>query len=237
MAAAARCWRRERFGPLHGKALHALYGYDRRSVMSSMRVLCTIVICGSIALLPTTVCQAATGTVQVKSLNDSGRVEVEAKDASIDDILAQLGTAQDIKIERIGDETAARAWSGRISGSVDAVVARLLESENFVVEHARGTRSGILRIRVFAATETDVLEVTQSPSPQTGGLRGAVQPAPPAAPATARQQQPQTAPPPPSATAQPRATPSPATGRSAQTTRPKTRSNQAGAQRRGGVVQ
>lgn len=190
-------------------------------------------LAGALLLLPMFDGFASAGTVEVKALAAPGGIEIDAKDAPIGDILAKLGAAQGIKIEQIGDDAPVRTWSGRISGRTEDVLSRVLESENFVVEHGHGTRSGIQRVRVFAATSSDEIEVTQTPIQSPQQTRAVPQAVPQPQPAVVRPQ--------PSAATSPASRPPVATtpphAPAPQQRTSQTRSSQAGAQRRGGVVQ
>lgn len=178
------------------------------------------------------------GTVQVRALAAQGRVEVEAADGQVDEILTQIGKVQEIKFERVGDPPPPRTWSGRLSGAVEDVLARLLENENFVVEHAKNAKSGIARVKVFAAIDPNDEEAVATTTQGPQVARPTPQPTtsrPPSLPTHQQRLPPQAAA---STTA---SIPAPAAANSirpaaGQPAIPQTRSTQTGAQRRGGVM-
>lgn len=179
------------------------------------------------------------GTVQVRALAAPGRVEIEAADGQVDEILSQIGKVQEIKFERVGDPPPPRTWSGRLSGRVEDVLARLLETENFVVEHAKDAKSGIARVKMFAIVDPSdgdtIATATQGPEP--------ARPAPQAAAYRPQSAPPQQPPRPPQqgAVATTASIPAPQTATqvrpaAGQPVKPQTRGTQTGAQRRGGVM-
>jgi hypothetical protein len=74
------------------------------------------------------------------------RVAVETSDASVDEVLAVLAAHFDFAVERGAPSDQTVRFSGRLEGSLDRLLERLLRHEGHVIVRSPGARGGISRV-------------------------------------------------------------------------------------------
>lgn len=117
---------------------------------------------------------ASPARADVRISGTEARVTIEAQDAALSDVIAQLTAMYGVTFQ--SSTPLDRAVSGRYSGSLRKVIGRLLENNNYVTRQIDGR----LAIVVYGSSKLPV-NSDQSPVPR------AAQPgAAPAAPAPAR---------------------------------------------------
>ncbi len=116
-----------------------------------MAPLCAVLLFSAIAASSS---PSAAGPFTVTAGDQPRHVMIEASDASVDAILAELAETHGFTIERPISDISSRTWSGHYEGALSDALARLLENENYVLEHSRGAKSGIARVKLFATDRT-----------------------------------------------------------------------------------
>ena len=86
---------------------------------------------------------ALAGTVTVEGT--ANEIAVAVQDASLDDVMGQIGRAQGFEVERASGEPGA-AISGRFTGPVGEVMANILQNESYLIENSAAAKAGIARI-------------------------------------------------------------------------------------------
>ena len=89
---------------------------------------------------------ALAGSVTVNE--EQGKLSIETVDTSIDELLSQIAQSQKFQIVRMGAAPDEKI-SGHFSGSVNEVMARILQNENHVIVHSEKAKAGIARVVLF----------------------------------------------------------------------------------------
>jgi hypothetical protein len=100
------------------------------------------VFCGW-ALLPAS---GWAGEARVVDMNGSERIVIETSDASLDEVLAALATHFEFAVERNFPPGQAIRFSGRLHGSLDQLLDRLLRHEAHIVVRSAEARAGVSRV-------------------------------------------------------------------------------------------
>jgi hypothetical protein len=79
------------------------------------------------------------------------RVVVEASDASAEEVLAVLAARFDFAVERHASAAGAMRFSGRLQGSLEEIVERLLRHEGHMIVRSPDAQAGITRIVLIEA--------------------------------------------------------------------------------------
>ncbi len=90
---------------------------------------------------------------QARLVEEAGpeRVVIETSDASIDDVLAVLAEHFEFVVERNAPSSQTVRFSGRLQGSLDKLVERLLRHEGHMIVRAAEARGGISRVVLLDA--------------------------------------------------------------------------------------
>jgi hypothetical protein len=98
------------------------------------------------------------------------RVVIEASDASVEDILAILAARFEFAVERPAADASGQPvrFSGRLQGSLDEVLERLLRHEGHMIVRSAEARSGISLVRLIEAKGGGM------PSPSVAGPIAAI---------------------------------------------------------------
>ena len=109
---------------------------------SSTAILCltTALLCGH---------GAVAGTVRLETAA-GGRISVIADDASLDEVLATLSKAYAFKVDRVGYRLDSEPLTGQYDGSVRAVLTRLLQDENHIIQNSARAKAGIASISIYS---------------------------------------------------------------------------------------
>jgi hypothetical protein len=91
------------------------------------------------------------GQVSVVEGDGPDQVAIETTDASADEILAALAGHFRFDVERSVASAQAVRYSGRLQGSLDALLERLLRHEGHMIVHSRQAQGGIERVVVLDA--------------------------------------------------------------------------------------
>jgi hypothetical protein len=102
---------------------------------------------GCLALAP------AVWAGQARLVEDAGpeRVVIETTDASIDEVLAVLAERFAFVVERNAPSSETVRFSGRLQGSLDKLVERLLRHEGHMIVRSAEARGGISRVVLLDA--------------------------------------------------------------------------------------
>ena len=92
----------------------------------------------------------AAANVQISNLG-KGQISVDVVDASLDEVLNQIGSLYGFKVERIGNAAPSDTMSGRFDGTLAGVVARVLQSENHSIVTSSTAPSGIVRVSLYSS--------------------------------------------------------------------------------------
>jgi hypothetical protein len=77
---------------------------------------------------------------------DPKRLVIETTDASVDEVLAVLATHFEFAVERGASSDRTVRFSGRLQGSLDQLLERLLRHEGHMIVRSAETRGGISRV-------------------------------------------------------------------------------------------
>ncbi len=90
---------------------------------------------------------------QARLVEESGpeQVVIETTDASADEVLAVLATHFDFAVERDAPSSQTVRFSGRLQGSLDNLVERLLRHEGHIIVRSAEARGGISRVVLLDA--------------------------------------------------------------------------------------
>ncbi len=102
----------------------------------------------------------ALAEVAISKEEAGANVVVEAKNATVDEVLEKLGEQYGFKTERTGGADAQRI-SGRYAGPIDTVLARVLRGEGHLIERSPEAPTGIVRIVVFGSGQGGQTAVAQ----------------------------------------------------------------------------
>jgi hypothetical protein len=91
------------------------------------------------------------GSARLADGAEPERVVVEASDASTEEVLAVLAARFDFAVDRRAAVAGAMRFSGRLQGSLDEVLERLLRHEAHMIVRSPDTRAGISRIVLIEA--------------------------------------------------------------------------------------
>ncbi len=86
------------------------------------------------------------GQARLVEAADPGRVVIETTDASVDEVLAVLATRFDFAVERNAPPEQTVRFSGRLVGSLDRLLERLLRHEGHLIVRSAEAKSGISRV-------------------------------------------------------------------------------------------
>lgn len=84
--------------------------------------------------------------VEEAGADRADRVVVETSDASVDEVLAALAAHFGFAVERNAPSGQTVRYSGRLSGSLDQLLERLLRHEGHVIVRSAEARGGIARV-------------------------------------------------------------------------------------------
>jgi hypothetical protein len=79
------------------------------------------------------------------------RIVVETSDASTDEILAVLARQYEFSVERGAPPSQPVRFSGRLQGTLDEVLERLLRHEGHMIVRSAEARAGISRVIILKA--------------------------------------------------------------------------------------
>ena len=105
---------------------------------------------------------ASSGTVTVSDI--AAGIAVDAQDAAIDEILADVGRSQGFDVERVGGALGAPI-TGHFTGALGEVMAKILRNQSHMIEHSASAKAGIARIVVWGAAEKPKTVTAPSPAP------------------------------------------------------------------------
>jgi hypothetical protein len=93
-------------------------------------------------------CGAPLWAGQARIVEDAGprRVVIETTDASVDEVLAVLAAHFEFAVERGGPSDQTVRFSGRLQGSLDQLLERLLRHEGHIIVRTAETTVGISRV-------------------------------------------------------------------------------------------
>jgi len=86
------------------------------------------------------------GQARLVEESDADQVVVETTDASVDEVLAVLAAHFGFEVERSVPLGQTVRFSGRLAGSLDALLERLLRHEGHVIVRSAEARAGISRV-------------------------------------------------------------------------------------------
>ena len=127
---------------------------------------------------------ASSGTVTVSDI--AAGIAVDAQDAAIDEILADVGRSQGFDVERVGGALGAPI-TGHFTGALGEVMAKILRNQSHMIEHSASAKAGIARIVLWGAAVT-AIAATPAPLPAAvaPGAIAAVPPVPTKPPVPSR---------------------------------------------------
>jgi hypothetical protein len=79
------------------------------------------------------------------------RIVIETTDASIDEVLAVLAAHFEFVVERAAQSSQTVRFSGRLQGSLETLVERLLRHEGHMIVRSAESRGGISRVVLLDA--------------------------------------------------------------------------------------
>jgi hypothetical protein len=91
------------------------------------------------------------GEVRVVEARGADEVVIEAADAAVDDVLAVLARQFQFAVERSAPSGQAMRFSGRLQGSLDQLLERLLRNEGHMIVRSSEASAGISRVVLFKA--------------------------------------------------------------------------------------
>jgi hypothetical protein len=91
------------------------------------------------------------GQARLVEAADPDRVVVETTDASIDEVLAALAAYFEFDVERGAPSDQTIRFSGRLTGSLDQILQRLLRHEGHVIVRAVEARGGVSKVVLLEA--------------------------------------------------------------------------------------
>jgi hypothetical protein len=127
----------------------------------SMHLCCALAALAAI-LVPA---HADAGTFSVDA--SGPQITVEAKEARIEEILAEIGLSRGFDIEQIGDATG-EPVSGRFSGPLLAVMDRILQNQSHVIVHSKTAPVGIARILLLDSNTVPDTPTAATPAATPG---------------------------------------------------------------------
>jgi hypothetical protein len=97
--------------------------------------------------------RAPTWAGQARLVEEAGpeRIVIETADASIDEVLAVLAAHFEFVVERSAQSSQAVRFSGRLQGSLETLVERLLRHEGHLIVRSAEARGGISRVVLLDA--------------------------------------------------------------------------------------
>lgn len=104
------------------------------------------------------------GTINVDGSEFGRTVRVVAADASISSVLQDLSEKFGFSVEGLEHADAKSAITGKLEGSLESVLKRVLRNQNFIVVHAHGKAGGITRVRLLS-TNTGATQVPPTVDP------------------------------------------------------------------------
>ena len=113
----------------------------KHPVMRASTLLKTVAVLLLVSSLTPSAAQAGSVTVE----GTASQIVVTAQDASLEEVLGELGRAQGFEVERASGEPGA-ALSGRFTGPISDVLVTILQNESYLIEHAPAATAGIARI-------------------------------------------------------------------------------------------
>jgi hypothetical protein len=112
---------------------------------------------------------ATAGTVTVNE--EQGKLAIETVDTSVDEILSQIAQSQEFQIVRMGPAPEEKL-SGQFSGTVNEVMARILQNENHLIVHSAKAKTGIARVVLFGPpSKSEIMQATAVPAAIAPGRR------------------------------------------------------------------
>lgn len=88
--------------------------------------------------------EALAGSVTVESKSDL--FIVEAREASVDEVLERIGEVQGFRVDRIGQSSNDGRLTMRLEGPFDVVLERVLQNESHMIIYSQDTKTGINRL-------------------------------------------------------------------------------------------
>jgi hypothetical protein len=136
---------------------------------------------------------AAAAELSVTTGTAAGSVIIEAKRATLDEVLTRLGETEGFTIKRVRSEKKAETISGHFEGPLTAVLSRVLDRENYAIEHSCSAKTGIVRVLLYGSIHAAPPSASKT-QPQAPVVAPRVAPAAPVAaavqPAAVRMPQP-----------------------------------------------
>jgi len=91
------------------------------------------------------------GEVRVVEGNSHDHVVIEASDANADEVLAVLAAYFQFAVERSARPAQPVRFSGRLQGSLDQLLERILRHEGHIIVRSAEAQAGISRVLLFEA--------------------------------------------------------------------------------------
>lgn len=113
----------------------------------------SIVQIAALLLLVSGLKPSATHASSVTVDGTVNQIAVAAHDASVDEVLGEIGRVQGFAVERASGEPGF-AISGRFSGTIGDVMATILQNESYLIEHSSVATAGIVRIVLLGPAGT-----------------------------------------------------------------------------------
>jgi hypothetical protein len=110
---------------------------------------------------------ARAGEARVFEGNGPSHVVIETNDASADEVLAVLASHFQFAVERSARPAQPVRYSGRLEGSLDQLLERLLRHEGHMIVRSAEARAGISRILIIEAKG-------ETPTSTVGGVLAAL---------------------------------------------------------------
>jgi hypothetical protein len=107
--------------------------------------------------------QVWAGDVQIERADSPDQVILNLKDASVDEVLEALAARFGLKIERERRTAEPARFSGRIQGSLDHVLERILRHESHIIVRSPSSPGGIGRVAVLGANQSAKASLPAAP--------------------------------------------------------------------------
>ena len=89
------------------------------------------------------------GEARIAEEAGPNHVVVEARDATLDEILALLATRFGFAVERVTQATSTNRLSGRLQGSLDRLLERVLRDQGYMIVRSDEAKAGISKVIVL----------------------------------------------------------------------------------------
>jgi hypothetical protein len=98
--------------------------------------------------------QVWAGDVQIERADSPDQITLNLKDASVDEVLEALAARFGLKIEYERRTAGPARFSGRLHGSLDQVLERILRHESHIIVRSPTSPGGIGRVAVLGASQS-----------------------------------------------------------------------------------